>query len=302
MSLHADLKGAQAAKGQEGVEGRVCGAGRVLVEPELINAGLVPHHDGPANHVAVAADVLGGGVNHVVHPELDRALESRRGKGIVHRHLGTDLTGARDGLLKRGDRKQWIGGSLHIEQTRVARKVRQDRGVARVHVLDPDSEALLDSVEKSVSATIEVIAGNDQVAGLERKQQGVDGGHPGSEGEGGSPALEVGQRVLQGKTGRVLGAGVLVAASWLAGAVLDEGAGQVDRGHDCAGLGVGLPAGVDGASPEAGVRVALGRDVLVGVRHRLRLRGPAAAAPLTYRDARATPSHPVPAPAPARVR
>ena len=119
MSLHADLEGAQAAKGQEGVEGRVCGAGRVLVEPELINAGLVPHHDGPANHVAVAADVLGGGVDYVVGSELDGALESRRGEGIVHRHLGTDLAGTRDGLLQRGDREQWIGGSLHVEQPRV---------------------------------------------------------------------------------------------------------------------------------------------------------------------------------------
>ena len=38
-----------------------------------------------AHHVAVAVQVLGGGVEHDVGAVLERPLEERRGEGVVHR-------------------------------------------------------------------------------------------------------------------------------------------------------------------------------------------------------------------------
>src|SRR2546425_633556 len=77
-------EGLDAAEEEEAILGAGDGAGGVLDELELLVEGGVAGDKGAADHVAVAADVLGGGVEDDVGAELERALEDGRGEGVVH--------------------------------------------------------------------------------------------------------------------------------------------------------------------------------------------------------------------------
>ena len=77
---------AQPAMDEEAVERAGHRADRVLHEVDLLVQLLVAHHDRAADHVGVAAEVLGGGVHHGVGAELERPLHHRRRERVVHGH------------------------------------------------------------------------------------------------------------------------------------------------------------------------------------------------------------------------
>ena len=88
MALDAQIQGLQAADVQPGVErGGHC-AGGVLQEGDLLAGLLVVDDHGTADHVGVAADVLGGGVDDHVGAVCERMLQYRGCEGVVHHHFG----------------------------------------------------------------------------------------------------------------------------------------------------------------------------------------------------------------------
>ena len=83
--FHADVQGLEAAGDQEGIEGAQHGAGHVLQAEgtNFIDEVCLADHEA-RNHIAVAVEVLGGGVDDHIGAELQRLLEIRRGEGVVH--------------------------------------------------------------------------------------------------------------------------------------------------------------------------------------------------------------------------
>ena len=124
------------------------------------------------------------------------------------------------------------------------------RGQVQVARVDPG--AAPDPLEVAERAAVDVVADEDLVARPgELGDRGGDG-RPGGEGDPVGAALQRRDRPLEAFAGRVLRAGVLVAAARPADAVLGEGRGLVDRRGDRAGQLVGLGAGMDRERVEGG--------------------------------------------------
>ena len=103
--------------------------------------------------------------------------------------------------------------------------------------------ALLDQdLQEAVGAAVEVLQGHDPapVQG-QRAYRELDGRHPRGQREGGAPAVQERQGVLEHVAGGAGGARVVVAGG-LAQARVPVGGGQVDGGGDGAGGGVGAGA------------------------------------------------------------
>ncbi len=83
MPVHPDPERLDPAQGEIGVEGAGNGPGGVLQEPEPLEESWVTGDKGPADDVAVAAEVLGRRVQHDVGAELERTLQIGRGERVV---------------------------------------------------------------------------------------------------------------------------------------------------------------------------------------------------------------------------
>src|SRR5262249_49978109 len=108
------------------------------------------------------------------------------------------------------------------------------------------------ALEQAIGTAIEVVRRHNVVAGRQRLEQCVGGSKPRREADPVPPALEGSQVALERESGRVVGAGVLVALV-PPERLLGVGRGLIDRHHNGAGGGIGLLAGVDcpGAEPRA---------------------------------------------------
>jgi hypothetical protein len=126
-------------------------------------------------------------------------------------------------------------------------------------VLDaPVAQHLVDQPER---AAVGVVRDEDVVAGAQHRAEGrVGRAHAGREGAGVPAALQRGEALLQGRPGRVAGAGVLVPAPQAADAVLRVGGGRVDGRDHRAGGRVGFLTCVDCPGREAVVGGAVRHD------------------------------------------
>ena len=86
-------EGLGAAVHEVAVERAGHGAGGVLQEADALGQLVVVGGREPADHVAVAAEVLGGGVHDDVGAEGERLLQRRRGEGVVDDDDGVVLRG-----------------------------------------------------------------------------------------------------------------------------------------------------------------------------------------------------------------
>ena len=116
--LHTDLQRFQAAEDQEGGEGIHDRAGHVLqAEHAHLGAEFGGAHHEARDHVAVAVEVLGGGVYHHVRAQLQRTLEIGGGEGVVADHL--DVLAVPVGDVRHGsdigDLQVGVGGRLQID-------------------------------------------------------------------------------------------------------------------------------------------------------------------------------------------
>ena len=105
--------------------------------------------------------------------------------------------------------------------------------------------------EETVGAAVGIIA-DDRVRSrsTDRAQQGVLSGQPGCECQPAHASFERGQALFERRASRVAAAGVLVAPTQTADAVLGVRRHLVDGRHDRTGLGVWLLTGMDGARLE----------------------------------------------------
>ena len=274
VALHAEGEGLGAAEGEVGVEGGEDAADGVLEEADAARELSVVDNKESADDVGVAGDVLGDGVHHHVEAVLEGALVDGGAEGVVAAEEGAGalLFGELGDAGEVGDLEGGVGGRLDPDHFGVGGEgvgegvVVGEVGVGDVEVLG----ALADAGEEAVGAAVEVVHGDDAVAGVEELEGGPDGGHAGGEGEaalggvvplGEGGALEAGDESLEGVAGGVVGAGVLEALVD-ARRFLGVGGGGEDGWHDGAGDGLGRLVGVDAAGGGAHLaRVEVGHGV-----------------------------------------
>ena len=107
-----------------------------------------------------------------------------------------------------------------------------------------------DLAEEAGGATVDVVAADDVIAGVEHGDEGSDGGHAAAEDVTGGSAFERGEIGFEGVPSGVGDAGVFPAAVFL-DALEFVGGGEVDGDVDGAGARVGFLSVVDGAGGEA---------------------------------------------------
>ncbi len=77
VGRHAQGQRLQAAQGQKAIHGARHGADGILQELQLLVGRVVIHDQGAADHVGVAAQILGGAVHDEVGAQGQRPLQGR---------------------------------------------------------------------------------------------------------------------------------------------------------------------------------------------------------------------------------
>jgi hypothetical protein len=173
VAVHAQRQGLDPAQDQEGILRRQHRAGHVLEAVEAhLQQRLLRADDGAGDQVAVAAEVLGRGMQHVVGAEFDRALQVGRAVGVVHHRQRAVAAG--DGGNRRDVDQAHVGVGRRFEEHHL--RLRADRRfeiarVGQVEVGDPDAELGQTMVEEAEGASVERLVGDDLVAGREQRPQ-----------------------------------------------------------------------------------------------------------------------------------
>ena len=156
-----------------------------------------------------------------------------------------------------GDRQQRISRTLQPDEFG-PRGESSFEGVevGRIDERRRQARAVYDLVQQSVGAAVDVGAGDDMIAGFEKHGGAVRGGHAGSEGQGPATSLERSKRGLESLARGIAAARVIELAP-LAGNVLHERAGDVDRRDDGPGRSVRLLADMHGTSTKSPVCVRI---------------------------------------------
>ena len=208
MALHADVQGLEAAGDQEGVKGTHDRAGHVLQTEgaHLIDEVRLADHKA-RDHVAVAVDVLGGGVDDHVGPELQRLLQVGGGEGVVHDHADGGVVGVGDlrDLRDIHDLQRRVAGGLEIDDLRLRGQRRLDGlEIGEVGERHLDAELAHAVLKQREGAAVERVGGEDLVAAHDAcPQRGGDGAHAGGRAERGLAALEGRDLLLNGVDGGV---------------------------------------------------------------------------------------------------
>lgn len=153
----------------------------------------------PGQHVGVAAQVLGGRVDHDVRPVLDRAAEQWGGEGVVHHAQHPGLAGDADQGRQVGDPRRRVGDRLQVQQPGGG----PQGGADFLRVVAPDvgdrhAPARGQVGQGREGAAVQALLGDHVVPGAEqREQHGVDRAHPGGGRQRAAAALQPGHRVLQ---------------------------------------------------------------------------------------------------------
>ncbi len=221
-----------------------------MLESDALSQPTVAGNDGAPDDIAVAADIFGGGVNDEVGAELKGLLQIGSGEGVVDRDQ--DPFGM--GTLSQSDDinqlQQGVGGGFKPEQLGlVADDLIEGIGLAQISVFEVNAMTAPDLVKEPEGATVHVLHGDDLVASVKGRNDGVGGGQSRGKAEPVLAELTSGEGFLEGVAGGVGGAGVFVAEV-LARAGLGKSRGLVNGDDDRAGLFFRFLARVDGAGLE----------------------------------------------------
>ena len=118
VHAQARIQRAQATQGQEAVERRAGQAQRIRPPGQLFQGFFFPGDQCTANHIAVAIDVLGGGMQHHVRTEFKRLLQRGRQEGVVNHGQRAGLVCGVDDEAQVGDAQQRIGRGFNQHQLR----------------------------------------------------------------------------------------------------------------------------------------------------------------------------------------
>ena len=265
MSFHAQRQRLEAAQREKAVERADDAADGVLQIGQAFRqrrmARLAADNHRPADHVRMSVQILGRRVHDDVEAELERSLDPRAGKRIV---------GDRDQIALAGDLRD--RGQIDQLEQGIARRLDPDHpGIGadrraqplRIgHVDEADAQvgrALAHVLEQPVSPAVQIVAGDDVRARVQRVDQRRHARQPRGEGEPARAVLEAGDACFQRGPRRVAGARVVVALVH-AGAGLHVGRSRVNRRHDRAGRWIGLLTGVNRARGESLYRRGGGLD------------------------------------------
>ena len=254
--LDAQVEGFEASDVKPGVERGRHRAGRVLQEGHRVACFLVVQDHRAADHVRVAADVLGGGVDDHVGAVCERMLQYRGCEGVVHDHFGAVRVRHGRGGGDVGDVEQRVGRGLdpHILVVLGGQCGFHGFQIGDVHHVEAHTPRHEHLGEQAVGATVHIVAEQDVVAGLDGgAQQHVDGGQARGEAQRVLAAFHGGELLVEAGASGVDGARVVVASPEAQHAILLESGGGEDRRDNRTGGRVGLLAGVDGASGDVGV-------------------------------------------------
>ncbi|KAG1393767.1 hypothetical protein G6F59_014304 [Rhizopus arrhizus] len=119
VHAQARIQRAQAAQGQERIERRAGQAQRIAPPHQLLVQCRIARDHCATDHVAVAVDVLGGGMQHQVRAKRQRLLQGRRQEGVVDHHQGAGLVRGIDDEAQVGDAQQRVGWGFHQHQLRL---------------------------------------------------------------------------------------------------------------------------------------------------------------------------------------
>ena len=250
-----------------GVEGRLAlGVGRPI-EPTAID-------DGAADGDAVAAEILGGGIDYDRRAMVEWARQERRG-GVVDDERDAEAPADLGHLRDGEDREFRVGQRLAvIGAGAVVGGAAEILRVGRIDEADLDSLLGQRVGEEAPGAAIEVGGGDDVVAHPREVLHRQGGGRLARrQGQRRRPAFEGGEALLQHVDGGVRHTGVEVAEFLQGEQVLGMGrvaelerGGLVDRHRHRARGRIGAPARMQGdrLGVKRGGPGRLGRRVLVG--------------------------------------
>ena len=246
MAFHADRQGLQSAQHKKGIERAGDTAGGVLEKTQALRKLIVADHDGAADHVGMAVEILRRRMHDDVDPQFQGPLNPWRGEGIVDRRQNPPRP-----------RKRCDGGQIHEVQHRIAGGFQPDQpgvrmdggvqrpGIAEVRVIeDQPRRSFAHLLEQAGRAAIKVPKRQNPVAGIEQVNDRRGCRHPRRECKTVGAAFEIGDTGLVGVPGRIGAPGVLIALG-PAGAFLGKGRGGVDGGHHRTGPGIRRLSGVD---------------------------------------------------------
>lgn len=233
MALHAEGLGFEAAGNEPGVKRRRLEAEGFLGEDHLVVPLLGVGADCATEAVGVTIGVFGGTEERDVGTELDGTLEIAGGEGVV------DNEAAAGGFRGGGD-----FGNVDDFKQRVGRRLDPDEGwllgidllegfgVGEVEILDGDAELGKDLGEESEGASVDVLFGEDEVAGFQGGDDGGDGGDAAAEAGAELGAFQLGKGGVEVPEIRVAGPGVVEAA----GIAVFESGREIDGRNDRAGV------------------------------------------------------------------
>ncbi len=258
MRLHADRQGGGAPRDQPGVEGAHDAA---VMDDRLGDQRadqLGRAADQPADRVAVAADILGRRMHHVVGAERQGFRADRAGKRAVDREAGASLVGDLRRRFDVGQPQERIAGRIDEDQLGLVRgRPGQCIEVRCVDLADLDAHAGQGVVGELGNACVGDVREDEMVAGRELGEQDrARRRHAGGEGDAGLGALKDRDLLFQLADGRVGPAGVdegallgqLVGREAL-GLFRHEGRGHDDVRARGPGRRVGRLAGMDRQRP-----------------------------------------------------
>ncbi len=186
VAFHAQRVGFQPHIGQPAVEGRR----RSAVDlKHTVQAGVDPLHvpadHRPAHDHAVAGKIFGGGVQHNVRAERQRALHVGRSKGIVHVHPGLAAVGDLGHRLNIDQAHGRVGRRLQIGQARLGMFGESLLPGGRRGFLQPDhidAVARREIVQEAIRGGVERFLSDDRIARLNpRLDSGGDSAHTAGE-------------------------------------------------------------------------------------------------------------------------
>ena len=243
VHLHARVQAAHAAQRQETVERRAGHAQAVRPPRQLLVQRRVLGDHGAADHVAVAIQVLGRGMDHHIRAQRERLLPHRRQERVVDDDKRADAVRECRGLPDVGDPQQRIGRRLEPNELRSRlERARERRQVGRVDELDLEPAGALQREEQPVAAAVAVARGEHEFTRRHETEHERDRGHARGGHDAASAALEAGERLGERVARRIAGTAIVVLALHAEG-FERIGRAQVQRRHHRAVLLVGVDAG-----------------------------------------------------------
>ncbi len=141
-------------------------------------------NNGAADNIGMAANVLGGGMQHNVRAKRERLLAIWRGKRIVDHGKRAVLAGKCADRPNIGQLHQRIGRRFQPNHACFRPQCRADLvRVGHIHKIKDKSKLGHDPLEQAIGTAIHIVAHDHMIACLEHQHQGGGGAQTGRKGE-----------------------------------------------------------------------------------------------------------------------